>query len=60
MWTFKYGSAARTFSIKTPGPSGMTGLVVKTRTACSRSWQLFLNAVKKYFNLERASFYKSQ
>ena len=37
VWTCKDGSAVREFAIKTPGPSGMTGLVVKTKTACGKN-----------------------
>ena len=47
VWSCENGTA---FTIKTPVPSGMTGLVVKTQTASGRNWISLPNSVKEYFN----------
>ena len=46
------------FTIKTPVPSGMTGLVVKTQIASGRNWLSLPNSVKEYFNLGTKLSYK--
>ena len=47
VWSCENGTA---FTIKTPVPSGMTGLVVKTQIASGRNWISLPNSVKEYFN----------
>ena len=45
------------FSIKTPVPCGMTGLIVKLQTQSGRSWESLPVSVKTYFDLkEKSSF----
>ena len=57
VWSCENGTA---FTIKTPVPSGMTGLVVKTQTASGRNWTSLPNSVKEYFNLDTKSSYKPE
>ena len=57
VWSCENGTA---FTIKTPVPSGMTGLVVKTQTASGRNWASLPNSVKEYFNLGTKSSYKPE
>ena len=57
VWSCENGTA---FTIKTPVPSGMTGLVVKTQTASGRNWTSLPNSAKEYFNLDTKSSYKPE
>ena len=57
VWSCENGTA---FTIKTPVPLGMTGLVVKTQAASGRNWTSLPNLVKEYFNLDTKSSYKPE
>ena len=48
------------FSIKTPVPCGMTGLIVKLQTQSGRSWETLLVSVKTYFDLKEKSSFDSK